>query len=122
MHLLPHPARTCVLALAVLLSLSACSSSTAEAPTVPDSMLVDVLVGLHLAEARAQLQGAQFQGEVPENMRDSILARYHLDADRFAAIMEYYVAHPDSYATLYRNVLNRLSNERATLTLPDSLL
>lgn len=98
----------------VLLSLSACISTAEEPPAVPDSTLVDVLVGLHLAEARAELRS-----EVPEGLRDSILARHQLDVERFETLMDYYVAHPDSYAVLYRKVLNHLSNERVGMHMPD---
>jgi hypothetical protein len=86
--------------------LPACSAIGSEERPVPEETLIEVLIELHLAGARA---GADL--DVPPGLRDSILTRYGLDDASFAQGMEYYVQRPDDYAALYNTVLDRLSAE-----------
>ena len=88
-------------------ALPACSSLTAEPPPVPDSTMVEVLVELHLAEARTELYG-----RLPEGLRDSALAKHGLTQREYKRAVDYYTDHPTSYADLYDTVLDRLSAER----------
>lgn len=97
-----------LLVLTLLLSPLACSPFTAEEPPVADSTLVEVLIELHLAQARTEAEEAP----LPPAARDSIFARHEVDVDRFHAAMDYYARHPDAYLTLYDRVLNRLSAEQ----------
>ncbi len=90
-----------------LLTLSACSAITSEEPPIADSTMVEVLIELHLADARLELQ----YNLVPV-VRDSILFKYGLDEQRFRAILDYYADHPEEYAALYTTVLDRISDER----------
>lgn len=92
-----------VLLTLLLGALPACSSFAPEEPPVPDSTLVDVLVEMHLAEARRQLHGP-----IPPAMRDSILAHYGLDSTRLQATMDHYSKHPATYKQLYGMVLDSL--------------
>ena len=96
--------------LAVLLgALPGCSSFAPEEPPVPDSTLVQVLVEMHLAEARRQLHGP-----IPPAMRDSILAHYGLDSTRMNAAMNHYSKHPAMYEELYGIVLDSLRTHDAS--------
>ena len=102
---------TYVLALHLMgLKLPACSSLTGEPPPVPDSTMVEVLIELHLAEARAELYG-----QLPEGLRDSALAKHGLTQREYERAVDYYTDHPVSYADLYDTVLDRLSAERYAL-------
>jgi len=86
---------------------AACSAITSEAPPVSDSTMVEILIELHLAHARAPLN----LDPVPA-LRDSILSKYHLDEQRYREIMDYYAEHPDAYGAIYTTVLDRISAER----------
>lgn len=93
----------CFLLLAAAAALAGCSAGNA-----PErELMVDVLVELHLSQAR---RGLDF---VPlPQARDSILARYGLDSAAYARLKDYYVAHPDALVDVYEEVLDRLSEER----------
>ena len=96
--------------LLLLVVVGACSNPIAETPPVQDSVMVDVLVDLHLAERRHALEQ-----DVGRPLRDSILTRHCLDADAYAEAMQYYAAHPDRYAALYGDVVDRLRAARERL-------
>ncbi len=93
-----------------LVALPACSALPSEEPPVADSTLVDVLIELHLAKARAETQ----PGEAPD-LREAVLTRYGLSEARFNAAMDYYAEHPEEYLDLYDTVLDRFGEERAAL-------
>ncbi|MDX1547006.1 MAG: DUF4296 domain-containing protein [Rhodothermales bacterium] len=94
---------------AVLLAalLPACSALISDAPPVPDSTMVDVLIELHLGQARQ----ARY-GDLTPARRDSILALHGLDRPRFDEAMAYYADHPEELGLLYREALDRLQEER----------
>jgi hypothetical protein len=91
-------------------ALSACGTA-ADHPPLADSVMVAVLAELHLADARAEVEG-----NVPPAIRDSVLARHGLDSARYAAALQYYVAHPDTFEALYGRVVDRLEAERLPLS------
>ncbi len=91
----------------LLLTLPACSAITSEAPPISDSTMVEVLIELHLTDARAELRY-----EAIPTVRDSILFKHGLDQQRFLDILDYYAEHPEEYAALYTTVLDRISDER----------
>ena len=91
--------------------LSACSVIADPDPPVTDSTLIDVLIEFHLADSRGDLGYTP-----PPALRDSILAAYDLDSTAFAEAMAYYADRPDAYLTLYNQLLDRLSAERAAET------
>ena len=95
------------LLLPALLFVSACSAITSEEPPISDSTMVEVLIELHLADARLDLQY-----ELVPAVRDSILFKHGLDEQRFLAILDYYADHPEEYSALYTTVLDRISDER----------
>lgn len=91
----------------IVLFLPACSVLTSDEPPVADSTLVDVLIELHLAEARAELGYGP-----PPSVRDSIFAHYGLDEATFQEAITYYLDHPDAYAELYDAVLAQINDEQ----------
>ncbi len=96
-----------VVAALIVPCLTGCSVfSDAPAP-IADSVMVEVLIDLHLATARADLYH-----DVPPTVRDSILARHALDTLQYHAALRYYSDHPEDYVALYNDVLNRLNEER----------
>ena len=94
---------------ASLTVLPACSTLTGEEPPATDSTLVEVLVELNLAKARAEASGLP---EPPPALRDSIFAHYGLSASDFQTAMDAYARHPNAYAELYTAVLDRIEAER----------
>lgn len=91
--------------------LPACSVISDPDPPVADSTLVDVMIEFHLAGARADLGY-----DLPPALRDSILTAYGLDSTVYASAAAFYAEHPQAYLTLYNQVLDRLSAERAAET------
>ena len=69
--------------------------------------MVGVLSELHLAVARAEVTG-----EIPPNIRDSILAAYGIDSTSYAETVIYYADHPEKYEAVYARVLDRLNSAR----------
>lgn len=94
----------------IAIGLSACSSLISDVPPVADSTMVNVLVELHLANARTELQS-----DLVPALRDSILADNGLDTLRFRTALDYYVEHPEDYLKIYSSVLDQLSAEQSTL-------
>ena len=90
-----------------VLTLSACSAITSEEPPIADSTMVEVLIELHLADARLELQY-----NLAPAVRDSILFKDGLDEQHFRAILDYYADNPEAYSALYTTVLDRISDER----------
>jgi len=103
MDVLKRHAAPAALALALCVALVGCSSFAPEEPPVPDSTLVQVLVEMHLAEARRQVHGP-----IPPALRDSILMQHGLDNTRLDAAMDFYSARPVAYEALYDIVLDSL--------------
>lgn len=85
---------------------SGCAGSSNDYP-VPDSTMVRVLAELHLAVARAEITG-----EIPPNIRDSILVAYGIDSASYAQTIVYYADHPEKYEAVYTRVLDQLNSAR----------
>lgn len=83
---------------------------------VADSTMVEVLIELHLLNARLEIEDRPLLGA-----RDSILQRYGLDSAAFAAAMRYYADRPQEYADLYGRVVDEMAAERAPMYPPDSI-
>ena len=94
------------LALVGLLLAAGCSPGEPAAPALPDSAFVDVLVDVHLADARAGRTG-----EPADSLRAAALAHHGLDTAAFRRALAFYAAHPDAYAPLYDEALDRLLGE-----------
>ncbi len=84
-----------------------CSGPDEPVRTVSDSTLVEVLMDLHLAGARRQVDAKASPG-----LRDSVLALHGLDSTSFLEAMAWYEAHPEEYVAVYGTVVDRLAEER----------
>lgn len=92
--------------LLILWALSACSPLDLDPPPVADSTLVDVLVELHLAEARAASASS-----FPRALPDSILARYGVTRETVEDALAQRIEDPEGYAALMRQVEDGLMEE-----------
>lgn len=90
-------------ALVGLLLAVGCAPGEPAAPDLPDSAFVDALVDVHLADARAGRTG-----EPADSLRQAALVGHGLDTLAFRRALAYYAAHPDAYAPLYDEALDRL--------------
>lgn len=98
----------------MLISVTGCSDQRRE-PPLDDSTMVEVMIELHLALARAEVTN-----RMPAGIRDSIFAEYGIDSSAFAETISHFAAEPDEYGRLYGSVLDRLSMERTPLGPADS--
>ncbi len=101
--------RSLITSLILMCVFTSCSSidSTEVLSPVADSVMVEVFIELHLAEARTDL----FQ-ETEISYRDSILAKYSMSTSDFNEVMTFYKEHPAAYHKVYSKALNQLSEER----------
>lgn len=84
-----------------------CSGPSEPVRTLPDSTLIEVLMDLHLAGARIQVDPDAMPG-----LRDSVLSLHGLDSTSFVEAMAWYEAHPEEYVAVYGTVVDRLAEER----------
>jgi hypothetical protein len=102
------------LALAVFaLGVVGCATERTGAPALGDSLMVDVLVEIHLADARAS-----HTGEPRDSLRAAALAAFDTDTVAFHDALDYYAHHPDAYQPLYERALDRLLNEQRSAAPP----
>lgn len=80
-----------------------CSPGEPAGPALPDSAFVDALVDVHLADARAS-----HTGEPADSLRAAALTRHGLDTLAFHRALGHFAEHPDAYAPLYEEALDRL--------------
>ncbi len=94
---------------ACLFLLPACSNQALEeiAPPLSDSLMVQIIMELHLAEAKVEL----FK-EDQIDFRDSIFSHYGVSKADYEANMAYYRERPDEYHKVYSEALDKMSNER----------
>jgi hypothetical protein len=102
-----------LLASLLVVALPACSVLSSDTPPVPDSTLVPVLVDLHLAQERANLDV-----DTPPALRDSVLAHYGIAPAQYRAVIAYYSERPEAYAALYRSVIDTLQARRSRVVVP----
>jgi hypothetical protein len=106
--LLPFLSVLSVLSVLLLTLLTAgCDAEVPGEPGVSDSLMVEVLIGVHLADARA----AQ-TGEPRDSLRAAALDALGTDTAAFGRALDYYAHHPDRYQPLYERALDRLLDER----------
>ena len=98
--------RRLALALAALCA-GGCGTESPAAPELGDSLMVDVLIEMHLADARASQTG-----ESRDSLRAAALAAFGTDTSAFHDALDYYARHPDAYQPLYDRALDRLLNEQ----------
>ena len=95
-------------ALCVLMLCGGCSGE--EAPSddvVVDSLHADLLIDLHLADARAEVTG-----ESAESLRSEALAAHGLDSLELSALLEQYSEHPETAVALFERAAEQLSTEQ----------
>lgn len=85
---------------------SGCASDP-DPPLPPDAMTA-VLVDLHLAEMRGEVDD-----EVSPIPRDTVLAWHGVDAATFEAAEAHYTEHPAAYRDVYQAVVDSLQSVRA---------
>ncbi|HEX9658807.1 MAG TPA: hypothetical protein VGA18_00840 [Rhodothermales bacterium] len=83
--------------------LSGCESKGSAGPGIPDSLLVDVLVDVYSATARAHLDGTD-----PDSARVEAMAHFGLDTVALNRTLHYFAENPDSAATVYQRALDSL--------------
>jgi hypothetical protein len=100
------------------LSVSGCSEEAEEAHmvmTASDSLVVDVLIGLHALDSR-MYEVAFEQSEEDDNAsftfsdrtgRDSVLSAYGLSDDAFMGLIDAQLQDPEHFLFLYNAVLDR---------------
>jgi hypothetical protein len=86
-------------------------------PPLADSTMVEVMIDLHLAVARAEVTQ-----QVPAGIRDSILTTHGADSAAYARTIWHYAQNPEKYEQIYGQVLDRLNSERIPLGPPDPTL
>jgi hypothetical protein len=96
-----------------ILLLGGCSSFVAEEPPSSDSTMVEVLIELHLARARQNIQQ-----DLSPAVRDDILKAYGLSEEQFRENMARYAEHPEAFVDLYTRMMDRLAAERSTVEPP----
>ena len=91
----------------VAVLVAGCGTESPSAPEFTDSLMVDVLVEIHLADARAS-----HTGEPRDSLRAAALAAFGTDTTAFHDALDYYARHPEAYQPLYERALDRLLNEQ----------
>lgn len=106
-----RPAPSSIVLLAVLLVATAgCAGDGRSRAPIPDSTLVDVLVDLHLLEARMEVAPPDSAPTAPS--REEIFRRHGIDSARFARTVDRYAERLDAYSRLYDRVTDRLQARR----------
>ena len=85
------------------LGIVGCGASGGNPSGVSDSLMVDVLVDVHLADARASMTA-----EAEDSLRAEALGRHGLDTLEFRRLLDYYAEHAGEYLPLYDAALDRL--------------
>jgi len=105
-----------VVRLLLLVAVVGCADPREE-PPLADSTMVEVMIDLHLAVARAEVTQ-----QVPAGIRDSIFTTHAVDSSAYARTIWHYAQNPDKYEHIYGEVLDRLNSERIPLGPPDPTL
>lgn len=101
-----RPASLAVLALVLLAIATGCADLTAEEQPVADSTMVDVLVELHLRDARL----TEYR-DLPPALQDSLHRRHGITRADYEAALAFYADHPEAYTALYDSLTNHLREE-----------
>jgi hypothetical protein len=86
--------------------LCGCRGETLPAFVPSDSTMVGLILDLHVAEARSELEGSEI-GPV----RDSLFEAWGVDSVTYDRVLRSYSDDPDAYVHIYDRVLDSL-NER----------
>ena len=94
--------------LCVLILCAGCSGREAPVDGVAvDSLHAEVLVDLHLADARAEVTG-----EPRDSLRSVALAIHQLDSLALKTILDRYAQHPEEAVALYEQAGEQLNTEQ----------
>lgn len=96
--------------LGLLVLVAGCTGLTDEEPPVADSTMVDVLIELHLRDARLKEYG-----DLPAGLQDSLYRRYGVTREEYEAALDYYAFHPEAYTALYDSITGHLRQEIDTV-------
>jgi hypothetical protein len=96
--------------LVVWLPLTGCSSISEPGPTVSDSVYVEVLVDLHLLQARFD-EGVPFDS----TLRPVVLQNHGVTEEDLDQTTRFYSDHQEEFLTLYNRVIDRISEEQRTI-------
>lgn len=99
----------------LLLVLTGCGAPEAPPHGLSDSLFAEVLIDLHLADARASTTG-----ESRDSLRIAALERRGLDTLGFQRAVRYYAGHPEPYLAHYDAALDRLLREQRGVPSPDA--
>lgn len=90
-----------------LLALAGCNDGGPAGPGIPDSLMVEALVEIHLADARAA-----HSGEDRDSLRARALDAHGLDTTDLARALDYFAEHPEDYQPIYDLVLDQIIREQ----------
>lgn len=90
----------------VLIAAVGCIGEGRSRAPIPDSTMVEVLVELHLLEARMEV--APPDSALTGPGRDEIFRSHGVDSTRFARTVDYYAERLEAYGRLYDRVTDRL--------------
>jgi hypothetical protein len=93
-------------ALAAVLLAGCDGGGGGEAP-IGDSVYVEVLVDLALAQGRAEMFG-----DLPDAVVDSVLTAHGLDYATYERAAEFYAEHPDDYLSRLQEAIDRTNEEK----------
>jgi hypothetical protein len=88
----------------LVLTVAACDE--ARNPVAEDTF-VDVMVELHLLDARPELDDSR------DELREVIFQRYDVEPMSIDSALVYYSRHPDEYSEVYARIIDRLTEESA---------
>jgi hypothetical protein len=89
---------------------AACGDNAANRERIPDSLLVDVLVEVYTATAKAHLEGTD-----PELARVEAIRQFGIDTVVLNRTIDYLAENPDSAAVVYKRALDSLIVEQREL-------
>ncbi len=95
---------------ALLIALAGCSTVADSDVILADSVYVDVLVDLHLLQARFD-EGAP----VDSLLRLTVLQNHGVDDQLLNLTTRYYSDNPDEYLILYNKVIDQITEEQQAL-------
>ena len=87
---------------------AACSSTQEElGATQADSLMVEIMVDIHLINARAELG----YGAADELSLDTIITRHGLSRKEYDDQITFYTEHPDTYLAVLNKVMERIGQD-----------
>ncbi len=97
--------------LGLLVALQACQE--AEPDLLPQELMREVLVELHVADAYTETQSSPvtYRNALREDLYLEILEKFELEEETFRHTYEYYTSHPNLMDSLYQEVIIQLEQQ-----------